>query len=55
MRLTREAFAALIAEDRAWLIANAPDSLERQHIIDVLDSAVVAHYGQPRVGAGGEG
>lgn len=55
MRMTRDAFAALVAEDRAWLIANAPDSLERQHIIDLLDSAVVAHYGKPSTDARGDG
>ena len=36
MPLTPGAFSKLIDEDIQWLEANAPDSLERQHIILVL-------------------
>ena len=36
MPLTPDAFSKLINQDVQWLKANAPDSLERQHIIQVL-------------------
>ena len=39
-QMNRKAYEALVEEDKAWLIANAPPSLERDHIIQVLDSSV---------------
>jgi len=47
-QLTREAYATLVAEDKAWLIANAPRSLERDHIIAVLDSSVINYAPRER-------
>jgi hypothetical protein len=33
------AYEKLILEDKEWLISNTADTLERQHIIAVLDSS----------------
>jgi hypothetical protein len=43
-KLTQDAYEALIAEDRAWLLAHAPSSLERSHIDCVLRCSVVEEY-----------
>jgi len=37
MPLRLAAYLQLLDEDITWLLANAPDSLERQHIIMCLE------------------
>ena len=49
-KLTREGYQALIDEDVTWLEANAPHSLERDHIVTVLNHSVVMHYGPIVIG-----
>jgi len=34
-----EAYEKLLEEDKQWLLANSPDSLERQHIILVMEAS----------------
>ena len=43
-KLTESAYETLIAEDRAWLSANAPESLERRHIDLVLKTSIEQEY-----------
>lgn len=35
-RINRKAYEQLISEDKAWLLTYAPASLERSHILEVL-------------------
>ena len=39
-QMNRKAHEALVEEDKAWLLGNSPPCLERDHIIQVLDSSV---------------
>lgn len=43
MKLNPISYKNLIEEDKGWLIKNAPESLERAHILAVLDDSV-KHY-----------
>lgn len=42
--MNRETYAKLVAEDKEWLLANAPHSCEREHILLVLDASIDLHY-----------
>jgi hypothetical protein len=44
MPLNRAAFEQVIAEDIAWLEANAPDTLERRHIVACLKEQARLRY-----------
>lgn len=44
MPLNRTAFEALITEDIAWLEANAPNTLERRHIVACLKEQAWLRY-----------
>ena len=44
MKLNKLGYQQLIDEDIAWLKANAPDTLERQHIILTLEYSVEEYY-----------
>lgn len=43
-KMTPSAYQQLIAEDRAWLAAHAPDCLERRHIDLVLEHSFPQEY-----------
>jgi len=47
-KLNKNSYQQLIDEDIAWLKANAPDCLERQHIILALECSIDMYY-PPRV------
>lgn len=44
MRLTKDAYAALIAEDIRWLLLETEKTLERDHIVEVLRFSIEQHY-----------
>jgi hypothetical protein len=44
MKLNREAFAQIVAEDRIWLERHSPDTLERRHIDLILEESVDRYY-----------
>ena len=37
--LTPAAYEKLLEENKQWLLANSPDSLEREHIIAVMEAS----------------
>jgi hypothetical protein len=43
-KLNKHSYQQLIDEDITWLKANAPDCLERQHIILTLECSVEQYY-----------
>jgi hypothetical protein len=43
MKMNRDAYALLVAEDLAWL-ATMPPGLERDHIEVIVRNSVVMHY-----------
>lgn len=45
IHLTREAYEELINQDIEWLVKNTDQSLERDHIIEVLKDSVDIYYG----------
>ena len=45
MKLTRAVYADLIIQDIAQLMRHMPDTLERQHIEDVLNNSIECYYG----------
>lgn len=45
-RMTRAAYAALIEEDIAWLLQQ-PRTLEREHILLILQRQPTDQYGPP--------
>lgn len=47
-RMNRETYAQMVAEDKAWLLANAPHSCERDHVLAVLDASTDLHYPRER-------
>ena len=50
--VTRAAFERLIAEDVAWL-RQQPATLERDHILQILERAVEMYYPPPPTGPDG--
>lgn len=46
-RMNRSAYNELIDEDTAWLQKEAPPSLERSHIVCVLEQSVELLYPTP--------
>lgn len=45
-QLTRDAYEKLIEEDIQWLLDNTERTLERSHIIDVLNGSADRYYGK---------
>jgi len=52
MKLTRAVYADLIIQDIAQLMRHMPDTLERQHIEDVLNNSIECYYGDNSRNAG---
>jgi hypothetical protein len=46
MKLSYSAYTQLITEDIKWLLDYAPNTLERRHIIAVLEDSVKFYYGR---------
>jgi hypothetical protein len=44
MKLNKEGYAQLIEEDIEWLENNTSDTLERKHIIMVLEQSIDTYY-----------
>ena len=40
MRMNQQAYEKLIKEDIGWLLQNTNDTLERQHIIQILKNSI---------------
>lgn len=55
MKLTKDAYVRLVDEDIAWLEANTGDTLEQDHIIQVLKWSVGELYPEPGSGVRSEG
>ena len=48
MQINRESYEKLIVEDLEWLKNNAPESLERTHIVKVLVASINLIYGEDK-------
>jgi len=46
-KLSRSAFKRLIEENEAWLRANTDDTLERDHIIQIMQESERYYYDKP--------
>ncbi len=43
-QMNKESYSRLIKENISWLLKNTEDSLERRHIIDILNNSVNMNY-----------
>lgn len=44
IQMNKESYTRLVKENISWLLDNTDDSLERRHIIDILNNSINTNY-----------